>query len=294
MSRVLVASKKSILDLQGEFVRLQVERGHLSQSHLDRLQRAHDDHHSASRKLLESLKVKGVEYVQVAQDRYWPNPEEYDAVFAVGGDGTVLEASHHIPSANVCLIGLRSSPMSVGHLCYGGVEKLDQILDDWLEKKLPFTRVQRLKANVRFVHNGSTVESKPVLNDFLYTNQRPAETTRYKIDIGSDTEVHKSSGIWIATSAGSTAAIGAAGGTKCEISESKFQYLVRELYQDPGKSLHVRSGFFNFSDKKLMIENRCEAGLLALDGQHEGIQLRFGDQIEFLEGPTLRLALYTQ
>ena len=122
----------------------------------------------------------------------------------------------------------------------------------------------------------------PILNDFLYANCTPAETTSYRISLGDQRERHKSSGIWIATAAGSTAAINAAGGVRQKIDESLFQFYVREPYTPPDKpSYDIKSGMFDPEKNYILIENFSENAVLALDGQHGHVSLGFGDTISF-------------
>lgn len=289
--KVLVAVKKSILDLQGEYVRKQVEAGRIEQSHLTRLQNAHDDNEHACVALFDTLTKYNVEYTTVAQDRYWPNPTDYDAIFAVGGDGTTLEASHHILGDSLPLIGIRSSGMSVGQLCCGGVSRIDATVAKWLQGELKFHSISRLKARVFHVDRELQIDTKPVLNDFLYTNTNPAATTRYKIQYGNICEKHKSSGIWVSTAAGSTAALGAAGGDQLPLTNRNFQFLVRELYEDPGTSCMIRKGYFDFEENVLGIENACHSAMLSLDGQHHSVNLKYGDRIEFVKAANLCLAV---
>ena len=59
----------------------------------------------------------------------------------------------------------------------------------------------------------------------------PAAMTSYTLDIGSVSEPQRSSGLWIATAAGSTAAIRAAGGCILPLRSRKLQYLVRGAVQ---------------------------------------------------------------
>jgi len=56
------------------------------------------------------------------------------------------------------------------------------------------------------------VATDRVLNDCLFSNECPASTTRYVLRRGTRQEEHYSSGVWISTAAGSTAATQAAGG----------------------------------------------------------------------------------
>ena len=124
----------------------------------------------------------------------------------------------------------------------------------------------------------------------LFANISPAATTRYTLRLGERKEEQKSSGIWISTAAGSTAAISAAGGTVFPILDERCQFFIRELYSPPDNEGELlRKGIFNPDNDRLAIENHCEKAMLATDGQHGFIRLEFGDRIHFKKGPKLKL-----
>ena len=288
--KALVVCKTSILELQGDYVRDKVKRGLLDKGHLSRLEKAHGEHLKAYENLFQVLSELDVEYSLQPRGEPWPDLDGYSGVITVGGDGTVLEASHHLSGSNVPLLGIRSSSMSVGHLCLVGADETREAVLGWLDGKLLFHQVSRLIAKVTDLKNDKVLSTDPILNDFLYTNLNPAETTRYTLELGGVCEAHKSSGIWVATAAGSTAAIQAAGGEVCDIADRNFQFLVRELYREPGTDWKLERGKFDPESTSFFIENRCEQALLALDGQHGSIPLGFGDRIEFLRSSELPLA----
>ena len=287
---ILVIRKNSTLDRHGEYVRDKVTQGFLPKSHLERLKTAHDEHYSTFDLLLNSLNKAGLKYTEVQRDDPWPALLGVKYVITVGGDGTVLEASHHIPDRGPTLIGVRSSPSSVGFLCYKSGPQIAELVKELVSGDLSVVEVDRIKASIFSVKTGKKVESKPVLNDFLYTASNPAETTRYLISCSGQSEVQKSSGLWISTAAGSTAAISAAGGKIYPLSHKGFQFVVREPYCAPGQIFSLTSGHFDPPRQTLEIENRVDQGLLALDGHHGGINLGYGDRILFNRAEPLLIA----
>ena len=129
-----------------------------------------------------------------------------------------------------------------------------------------------------------------MLNDFLYTNSNPASTTRYKVKFDGRTETHKSSGLWLATATGSTAAISAAGGKVLDAADDGLQFVVRELYQFDGLNNKIYTGFFDSNEQSIEIENHCSNGILALDGERGVIKLKFGDRIRFGRAEPIHVA----
>ena len=138
--------------------------------------------------------------------------------------------------------------------------------------------------------SGESVVTVPALNDCLFANVNPAATTRYYLKYGDQGEFHKSSGIWLSTAIGSTAAIRAAGGTQLTRETRKLQFIVRELYEQEQASFELRHELFDPNQTSLTIECRSQQAMLAIDGPH-GIQnLNFGDTVQVGWGPMLKLA----
>lgn len=287
--RVLVVSKTPTLDVLGEYVRKKVDDEKLSSTYLEKMQRGYDDHKRTLDALHFSLRQYGVEYMDVRSQTYWPEIKDFDAVIAVGGDGTVLDASHHIDDSTVPMIGLRSSPLSVGYLCSANIDEIDGIVQSIKNGLLKVVEVSRLQAVIFSLNENRKVVTEPVLNDFLYCNANPAATTRYKINVEGISETQKSSGIWFSTAAGSSAAILCAGGEQVPITQRDFQFSVRELYVSSLDGKSVRQGFFDPEKQSIMIENLCESAMLALDGHHRSYMLSFGDQVQFQRAKSLSL-----
>ncbi len=289
--KVLVVSKTSNLDLFGQEVRDQVTRGTMPRDRLERLEKAHNDHYQTRDNLLATLRKHGIEYTLIGRGRFWPELEPYQAILTVGGDGTVLEASHHVMQTQLPIVGIRSSHLSVGRLCCGDASQLERIVSQLVAHTLPWVQVERLAAEILFVRHGGIQRTEPVLNDFLYTHINPAATTRYRLQWGDQKEDQLSSGIWISTGVGSTAAIYTAGGEASSLQDSRFQFYVRELFSPPSRPCRLQTAWFTPEETSLSIENYSERAILAFDGQHGKVELRYGDRIQFLRGPSLTLAL---
>jgi len=159
-----------------------------------------------------------------------------DLVVTVGGDGTVLAASHYVTEG--ALLGVNSAPAdSVGHFCLARRSNVAETLTAILEGRLRPVELARL----RLALDGRRVP-EPALNDLLITHESPAATSRYVLRVRGTEEEHRSSGIWIATAAGSTAGIRSAGGRAMRPRSRQFQYRVRELYREPGRSYRLDHG----------------------------------------------------
>ena len=288
--RVLVSCKTTNLDVHGESIKKKIANGILSNDHLARLQEDHKKHHQCLKKLLKILDSQDISYVEVGRGLYWPELDGFDAIISVGGDGTVLEASHHITDQDIPILGVRSSSMSVGYLCTCDITMLEDYVTTLKNAQYKTETLCRIKAKIVTVETGRETETDPILNDFLFSNSNPAATTRYNLQIGDQTENHKSSGIWFATAAGSTAAIRTVGGVEYERTSPIFQYMVREAYTPPkSENFKLLGGEFDPDSTMIKIENLCNHAILAFDGQHGQAQLTFGDTITLKRAKGLRL-----
>lgn len=253
------------------------------------LEKTHDEHCHSLEVLRATLTTHGIKFKEVkAGEDEKPN-ETFDCVIALGGDGTLITSSYYITDSTP-LIGIRSSSASVGFLCAGDHEHIPSIVEAFQSNQLRYTERQRLQAHVH-KRDGTTVSSSiAALNDFLFAAESPAATTKYKICFLDRIESHKSSGIWISTATGSTAAIGAAGGTFMSPADRHFQFLVRELYQKSEEGLFLTQGFSEPSNDSFWIESLSPSCILALDGEKLVMNVGFGEKITFTLASPIRVA----
>lgn len=235
---------------------------------------AHQEHKASLDKVMHALRLRGLK-AEMRRPVNMGDVRRYDLVLTIGGDGTFLQASHAIRDHLV--VGINSSPTrSMGALCGldadSFISRLDEILEGYYQTKV-YPRMQ-----IRV--NGSMLPQL-ALNDVLFTNKCPAETSRYIVKFGPKEEDQKSSGVWVATAAGSTAAISAAGGKKFSSSLEKVQFAVREPCPYPGqKEYKVLQGTAN-KGKNVTFINKMIAGCLYIDGGYATHNLHFGDEIVF-------------
>lgn len=286
---VLLARKTTSLDILGEYVRKKVADKLLTVDHLESMQRGHKDHHETCDRVRNALEHNGISYTQVSHGRYWPDVDQFDAVIAIGGDGTVLEASHHVDESHVPIIGIRSSPQSIGHLCAYDISDVDNLMQDLKSGQLQYILAHRLRAVIHSLNSNSDISTRSILNDFLFCNANPAATTRYRVSIDDRSELQMSSGIWISAPAGSSAAIQSAGGIPMDLGAANFQFRVRELYNPPGHNRLITGQVFDPDHEFLVIESLSDDAILAPDGHQNSYTLGYGDRITFKRATPLRL-----
>jgi NAD+ kinase len=284
--RLLVLSKRTsyrtmVIEAADAHIQGLIARGDPT---VKRLRRSHEDHETTRREVEQAIVDLGVDaqFVEGARTKV---EGEFDLVVTIGGDGTLLAASHRVGPL-VPILGVNSAPgHSVGFFCAakkGSVMKsLAQALDGTM-KGIVLTRM-RVDLNDRCLH-------KRVLNDALFCHEVPAATSRYilRIQRGSrgagreeppcHEEEQRSSGIWVGPAAGSTAAQRSAGGRILPLASHKLQFVVREPYTPLGEKLELSRGTVD-EDGALVLLNKMGQARLFLDGHHIVHEATVGDVI---------------
>lgn len=280
LAKVLVVYKKSTFQLQAlehkepRFIRL-MEQGHAS---LARVQTAHAEHYDVLERLTADLKARGIEFDQVARADLDDRVANVDLIISVGGDGTFLDASHTVK--DVPILGINSArSSSFGHFCLGNETNFAELLDKITADAIKPERLVRLQ----LACSGSLIPEL-VLNEVLCAHSNPAGTSRYFIEMDGKVEEQRSSGIWIGTAAGSTGALKSCGGKIMDITERKYQYVVREPWTRPGQKFAFTGGILN-EDQTLKVVSQMRTGSLFLDGQHIDYSFGLGEELTISVSP---------
>lgn len=267
IKKILIVYKNSLL----KKVKAKKRTDFLGVDFLKTLNQADQKHQETIEKLTQTLKKFPFEVEWAHRKNI--TLDGFDLVITVGGDGTVLKASHIV--TNQPLLGINSAPdYSVGALCSITPDQIEEKLGELQNQNYQLISYPRLKVVV----NGQT-KKVGALNDILYANQSPAGTSRYLVGLKNKVEEQKSSGVWIATALGSTAAIGASGGQKIAKDSLKFQYKVREPYYFDHKNYDFLGEVLP-ANEPLNITNHCLPAALFIDGVRHAIPLDFGDRVQ--------------
>jgi NAD+ kinase len=274
--RVVVVAKRSLYgryveDESDPRVRLLLRRHDPT---VARWRPAHDEHMrtlDAVQKLLERL---GVHVLLVQPPSAQFDPTDAVLVLTVGGDGTLLAASHTV--RNVPILGVNSAPHhSVGSYCAARRTDLAELLPQALEGKLAGVRLTRMRVTV----DGRT-RSRRILNEALFCHACPAATCRYILSYGGAQEEQRSSGFWIGPAAGSTAAQLSAGGRVLPLASRKLQLVVREPFEPPGHRCHLRRLVVSPTET-VSAKSKMQQGCLFLDGPYLRVPVRLGEVVTF-------------
>jgi NAD+ kinase len=217
---------------------------------------------------------------------FYDRPHEFraddgwDLVVTVGGDGTLLAASHGI-GRDVPLLGVNSAPgHSVGFFCGASKGGVRSAIAGALHGTLRRTVLSRMRVEL----NGRLLQDR-VLNEALFCHASPAATSRYFVRVVRletsaviEEEEHKSSGVWVGPAAGSTAAQRSAGGQVLPLSSKDLQYVVREPYVPGGQGLRMKMGLVE-EGRGLAIRSKMRQARLFLDGDHIMHPVTIGDLV---------------
>jgi NAD+ kinase len=239
-----------------------------------RLRASHDEHEATMREVMSTLSVLGVEIAFMGRAGDTFDSTALDLVITVGGDGTLLSASHSV--ANVPILGINSAPShSVGFFCGAQRGNVPMAIGHALRGELRRAVLTRMQVR----QNGTVVHAR-VLNEALFCHISPAATSRYLVCFGDVEEEQKSSGFWIGPAAGSTAAQRSAGGRVLPLTSKDLQLVVREPYTPHGERYELRRVLVP-AREHLVVRSKMHEAKLFVDGPNRSMNVRFGDVLEF-------------
>lgn len=198
---------------------------------------------------------------------------------------------------------------SHGALCYATAldlaESVPRVLYGESQDQLTFRSRIRCKVKSTF----SETSLVPALNDLLIANPSPAAVSRFRLGwlhtvdeeakpavpsgygtitrfsgIAYDVERSLnvwSSGMWVSTSTGASAAMAAAGGQPMGLLSTDLQYLIREHMMENSNedlSRDVNNGMVK-EGQKMHLRWNSQKGRIFIDGSHLTHNLELGDEI---------------
>lgn len=239
-----------------------------------RWKRAHADHLRTVETVVDALTRYGVEPWVVYGPQVAFDARDARLVVTVGGDGTLLAASHHVD--RVPVLGVNSAPgHSVGFFCAARRTTVRRLLGEALNHRLRRLELARMQVTM-----DGRIVSRRVLNEALFCHAIPAATSRYIVRWGRGAEEQRSSGMWVGTAAGSTGALRSAGGRILPLSSRELQLVVREPYRPEGRPyrwerLRVAPG------QALSVKNKMQDARLFLDGPFKRVDVRLAAVLAF-------------
>ena len=242
-----------------------------------RWRKAHVAHQRTLKHVQHTLRALGAKITVLRAPGAVFDASDAALVVTVGGDGTLLAASHHVSS--IPILGVNSSPEhSVGFFCPAHLGNLELILASALEGSLPSVLLSRMQVSVN-----NRIVSRRVLNEALFCHAIPAATSRYIVSFDGKSEEQRSSGVWVSTAAGSTGATRSAGGRVLPFASRKLQLVVREPYrQSPKQTRRSPISLDHIvcePSQSLTLFSKMEDARLYLDGPYRQIPVGLGDRV---------------
>ena len=246
-------------------------KGLLNTEEIKRFRCTHENHFLSLSHVEAVLKHRKLKFTKACRGSSL-NYSRYDLIITVGGDGTFLEAARQVK--NEIVWGVNSDPIwSVGRFCCGTLKNFEVLLDKILAGKATVKKFNRL--SLSFSDGTQTMN---VLNDILICHHNPGAMSRYFLTLGRVREEQRSSGVWIATAAGSSGGLHSAGGKVLPQENKEFQYRPRELYR--GKNIHYRlKGGILKPTQKITLTSLMREGVVFVDGSHVCLPFSFGAKI---------------
>jgi NAD+ kinase len=280
VSRLLVVYKKSYFELYG-YGKRKRHFAALQQRHpsaLLAMQLSHEENERTLAAVRAALDALGLCYDWIYRGQL-DTLAGYDLILSVGGDGTLLEVARY--AGRTPVLGVNSDPSrSTAFFCAATRSTITACLEALLAGNLYQLPLARLQVAI----NGEVLPFL-ALNDVLISHVNPAAMATYTLQIDTACEGQRSSGIWIATAAGSTAAIRSAGGRVLPLQSRKRQYLVREPYRGKNTPYQLVKGIVA-PDAPMEITSRMRRGRLFIDGPHLRYPLGLGDVLSVTVAPT--------
>lgn len=267
--RVLVVYKKSFLEAHGADRRVMAHLGAVDRA---RLRRSDAENRRTIADVTAFLARRGVRAEAVDRGSLAAR-RRYDLVISVGGDGTFFATARWLRETP--LLGINSDPAnSLGLWTCADRATFRPALERALEGRLGAVRLNRMGIAV----NGAPLRAL-ALNDVLFAHRNPAAMTRYRIEVDGRREVQRSSGVWAATAAGSTAAIRSAGAPRMPITSRRLRYATREPYGWPQR-VRLSAGVCD----RLTLEALGVDCAIWIDGSRLRHDLDLGDRVELRTG----------
>ncbi|MBX3232309.1 MAG: NAD(+)/NADH kinase [Labilithrix sp.] len=237
---------------------------------VSRMQQSHEAHEATLAEVEAALADLDAEVVF----RGGPHarvPARTDLVVTVGGDGTLLDASHLL-GKDCPLLGINSAPgSSIGFFCAGQRGNAKKTLRRALAGELAASELTRMRVEL----NGKCLHAR-VLNEALFCHASPAATSRYILELPGGSEDQRSSGLWIGPAAGSTAAQRSAGGKVLPLESDRIQYVVREPYTPAGGHFRFARGLVR-AGEEVVLRSKMRDAKVFLDGHRLVHEVHIGD-----------------
>lgn len=187
----------------------------------------------------------------------------YDAIFAFGGDGTILKAARMFTSKTPLIVGVNYGRL--GFLAEVEPSQVDQALEKVLDGNYSYYKIDRMVMTV--LREGKRILSPPVMNDIYVAPNQQARMVTLKIEV-PNLFVYKGrmDGLLLSTALGSTAYSLSAGGP----------------IVDPDSEVNIITPMspINIALKPVVVDRKKTINIVNVDTQPVSL---FADGVKWLE-----------
>jgi NAD+ kinase len=229
------------------------------------------------------LKKSGVKFTCMSRDRLSKKRiKDADLIITVGGDGTFLRTAQHV--TNQLMFAVNTQPnKSEGFFSRATKSNFEAKFDLILNNKFKIVNLSRLESTIKY--GKKVLKIEPAVNEVFIGNSKPYLTSRYNLTINNKREFQKSSGVIIATGAGSNSWVRSAGGKMMPYKSDKIQFVVREPYH--GRlSKPKLTGSILPSNSVIRIISMDWHGIVAVDSHHHEHSFKEGASITVKKSKT--------
>ena len=272
-------------------------------------QSSHNSHMKTLDIVVNEIQKRNIVCHVIDSKSFVAEPEDVELVITVGGDGTLLSASHNV-SGSLQILGVNSDPdNSIGFFCSATSTTFLTHLMQTLDGTCITTKLTRMS-----VTKNRKLVANRILNDVLFCHTNPAATSKYILQLmerrsltpnniaimgGNELttldrngflriralplsvqETQRSSGLWIGPAAGSTAARRSAGASPMNLESKDLQLRVRELYYKPSSKQGLLEMIAS-PGQFIKVISKMDSSAMYLDGDYSVVPVGLGDEINF-------------
>ncbi len=223
------------------------------------------------KKILKKYKIK---YHLADRDRLkFEQFHTKDLIIAVGGDGTFLRAAQFVK--NEILLGVNADVKSKeGFFMEGNKKNFEKKMKKIINDEFEIKKYPRLEAYI----NRKRIDAL-ALNEFYIGAKKGYHAAKYTIKINDYEERHKSSGILVATPAGSYAWASACVNRKLSLKSKTMLFVVREPYQGKiFKNYRLKHGLLGKKDG-IKIKSEMLDGVIVADSVSREYPFKNGSSV---------------
>jgi NAD kinase len=196
-----------------------------------------------------------------------------DLIISVGGDGTFLKVARF--AGRIPIFNVSSGPRyNEGFFARADAKDFCKKLKRILAGNYKITNLARLEGTFK-----SCADLIVAVNEIFVGSGQPQHTSRYVLEVNGKKEFQKSSGVIVATPAGSHAWAKSAGAKPLPLTSKKFLFIVREPYIGRLTPTKMHYGVLS-KDKVVRIYSQTHKGIAVADSSQKAHRLADGEVIE--------------